>query len=201
MMMGQAKPLVLLVLLLMLSTSVSGCIGLVASRELMEWTRGVPETDDKVQAYGFNHTFESTNLDTIFNPPPQEIQFDSEVKSIRIYFKVVMDFSEIAGVDTNNLTSTVRYVHARLWEPGADKNVDEPFWQENATSDRYPPQQRFYPPFEVGTWELEVEAQGYGLTTPVDQISFHDEFEVTVSVVRPCIQFPERADPDECIPV
>lgn len=189
-------------LLLMVSTSVSGCIGLVASRELMEWTRGVPTTDNRVEAYQFNHTFDSTDLQAvIFNPPPHEIEFDSEVQEIRIYFRVVMDFSEIGGVDTNNLTSSVRYVHARLWEPGADKDVDEPFWQENATSDRYPPTQRFYPPFEAGTWELEVEAQGYGLTTPVSQISFHDEFEVSVSVVRPCILFPERAHPDDCIPV
>jgi len=199
--MRQVKPVVMLILTLLLTSSLSGCIGLVASRELMEWTRGVPETDEKTQAYQFNHTFESTNLDTFFNDPPKEIEFDSEVKSIRIYFRVVMDFSEIGGIDTNNLTSTVRYVHARLWEPGADKNVDEPFWQENATSDRYPPQQRFYPPFEVGTWELEVEAQGYGLTTIVDQISFHDEFEVSVSVVRPCILFPERANVDDCVPV
>jgi len=200
--MRQVKPVVMLILMLLLSSSLSGCIGLVASRELMEWTRGVPTTEDKIVPYAFNHTFDSTEIEAIIhNPPPKEIQFDPEVKEIRIFFRVVMDFSEIGGIDTNNLTSTVRYVHARLWEPGADKNIDEPFWQDNATSDRYPPLKRFYPPFEAGIWELEVEAQGYGLTTPVDQISFHDEFEVSVSVVRPCILFPERANPEDCVPV
>ncbi|PXY71086.1 MAG: hypothetical protein CXX83_00760 [Methanobacteriota archaeon] len=200
--MRQVKPVVMLILTLLLSSSLSGCIGLVASRELMEWTRGVPKTEDKVVPYSFNHTFDSTELEAIiFNPAPKEIQFDSEVKEIRIFFRVVMDCPPAPIIDCSNFTSAVRYVHARLWEPGANKNVDEPFWQDNATSDRYPPLKRFYPPFEAGTWELEVEAQAYGLTTPVDQISFHDEFEVSVSVVRPCILFPERANEEDCVPV
>jgi hypothetical protein len=199
--MRQVKPVVMLILMLLLSSSLSGCIGLVASRELMEWTRGAPTTDDKVEVYSFNHIFDSTELQAIIHTPaPEEIQFDSEVKEIRIFFRVVMD-CPAPIIDCSNVTGEVRYVHARLWEPGADKNIDEPFWQDNATSDRYPPLKRFYPPFEAGTWELEVEAQGYGLTTPIDQISFHDEFEVSVSVVRPCILFPERANPEDCVPV
>jgi hypothetical protein len=179
-----------------------GCLGLVVSRELMEWNRGVPETDEVVDVYGFDHIFDSTDpQDIIFNPAPSEIRIDNEVKEMRIFFRVKMDLSDIAGIQTNNITNTVRYVHAKLWEPGANKNTDEPFWQDNATSDRYPPVQRKYPPFTPGVWELEVSAQGYGLDLPIDQISFHDEFEVSVSIVRPCIEFPERADPNECIPI
>ncbi len=199
--MRAAKPLFLAAILLSMSLF-SGCIGLVASRELMEWNRGVPETKDEVVVFGFDRVFDSTDpADIIFHPQPHQIRIDSEVKEIQVFFRVQMDFSEIAGVETSNLTSTVRYVHAMLWEPGANKNTDTPYWEENATTDRYPPLQRFSPPFEFGVWELEVDAQGYGLDTPIDQISFHDEFEVSVSVIRPCIEFPERADPDECIPV
>jgi hypothetical protein len=199
--MRAAKPIFLAVILLSMSTF-SGCIGLVVSRELMERVRGVPETQEAVVVYGFDHVFDSIDpADIIFHPPPHQIRIDSEVKEIQIFFRVQMDFSEIAGFETGNLTSTVRYVHAMLWEPGANKNTDTPYWEENATTDRYPPLQRFSPPFELGVWELEVDAQGYGWDTFVDQASFHDEFEVSVSVIRPCIEFPERADPDECIPV
>ena len=192
----------LLALILLSMSILPGCLGLVVSRELMEWNRGVPETDEVVDVYGFDHIFDSTDpQDIIFNPAPSEIRIDNEVKEMRIFFRVEMDFSDIAGIQTNNITNTVRYVHAKLWEPGANKNTDEPFWQDNATSDRYPPVQRKYPPFTPGVWELEVSAQGYGLDLPIDQISFHDEFEVSVSIVRPCIEFPERADPNECIPI
>jgi len=192
----------LLALILLSMSILPGCLGLVVSRELMEWNRGVPETDEVVDVYGFDHIFDSTDpQDIIFNPAPSEIRIDNEVKEMRIFFRVKMDLSDIAGIQTNNITNTVRYVHAKLWEPGANKNTDEPFWQDNATSDRYPPVQRKYPPFTPGVWELEVSAQGYGLDTPIDQISFHDEFEVSVSIVRPCIEFPERADPNECIPI
>jgi hypothetical protein len=199
--MRAAKPIFIAVVLVSMTTF-SGCIGLVVSRELMEQVRGVPETEDAVLVYSFDHVFDSTDPeDIIFHPEPHQIRIDSEVKEIQVFFRVQMDFSEIAGFETGNLTSTVRYVHAMLWEPGANKNTDTPYWEENATTDRYPPLQRFSPPFELGVWELEVDAQGYGLDTPIDQISFHDEFEVSVSVIRPCIEFPERADPDECIPV
>ena len=197
------RPVALLLLLvLVLSTSFSGCLGLVLSREMMEWSRGPPTENRVVTVYQFNHTFDSTDpADIIFNPEPASIRIDSEVKELRIYFRVQMDWSEIAGFETNNLTGNVRYVHARLWLPDTDKNSDQPFWENNATSDKYPPMQRYYPPFEDGVWELEVEAQGYGVTTPVDQLSFHDEFDVSVSVVRPCIEFPELAESGECIPV
>ncbi|MDP6742320.1 MAG: hypothetical protein QF807_03340 [Candidatus Thalassarchaeaceae archaeon] len=195
--------LALVLALLCFSTSMlSGCIGLVASRELMEWNRGVPDTDQVTIPYSFEHTFDSTNPeDIIHNPEPKQISVDLEVKEMRVFFRVQMPYSEIGGIDTANVTSTVRYVHAKLWEPDANKNTDTPFWEENTTTDHYPPMKRFYPPFDEGVWELEVRAQGYGWTSPVDQLSFHDEFEVSVSVVRPCILFPELEGNDECIPV
>ncbi len=200
--MATMRGFVYLTILLFFSSSLSGCLGLVVSRELMEWTRGVPETDDRVQAFGFNHTFDSADpSDILYNPQPHMIPIDGEVKEMRIFFRVQMDFSEVAGMETNNFTSAVRYVHARLWEPDANKNTETPFWEENATTEKYPPVQRLFPPFKEGVWELEVEAQGYGFDTPIEQFSFHDEFEVSVSIVRPCIVFPEAGPDDECVPV
>lgn len=187
---------------MLVSTSLSGCLGLVMSREIMEWNRGEPTEDRVAVVYQFNHTFDSTDpQDIIYNPEPAAIRVDSEVKEIQIYFRVQMDWSEIAGFETNNLTGNVRYVHARLWQPGADKNTDEPYWEDNATTDKYPPMKRYHPPFEEGVWELEVEAQGYGMTTPIDQISFHDEFDVSVTLIRPCVKYPENAESGECIPI
>ena len=205
----RARLAFLMTMLLFSTTMFSGCIGLVASRELMEQYRGVPEREEVVNPYVFSHKFDSSNPeDIIFNPSPHSIDIDSEVKEMRVFFRVQMPYSEVAGVDTGNITSTVRYVHAILWEPGANKNTDTPFWEENATTDRYPPMKRFYPPFEEGVWELEVKAQGYGVDI-AGAVSFHDEFEVSLSVYRPCIMFPEDIDiqdTDEeasakCVPV
>nr|MBC8437927.1 hypothetical protein [Euryarchaeota archaeon] len=129
-----AKPILLAVILLSMSFS-SGCIGLLAGRELMEWTRGVPEREEVVDVYGFDHTHQRPLLadpsDVIFNPEPRQIRIDSEVKEMRIFFRVEMDFSEVAGFETGNFTNAVRYVDAKLWEPGANKLTDEPYWQEN----------------------------------------------------------------------
>ncbi len=42
----RARLALVLALLCFSTTLLSGCIGLVASRELMEWNRGQPEIDD-----------------------------------------------------------------------------------------------------------------------------------------------------------
>ena len=191
-------------LLILLASSTSGCLGLVATRELMEWSRGTPTTSEQTESYSFQHTFSSnsTELEAIIHrPAPQDILFDEQVKEISIYFRVQMDFDEVGEFGLNNFTGSIRYVHARLWEPGANPNTDEPFWEENATSDHYPPIERRYAPFKPGVWVLEVEAQGYGLTAPIEQFSFHDEFEVIVNVVRPCIIYPEQPLGAECVPL
>lgn len=202
--MRRTRFLVSAMLLILLASSTSGCLGLVATRELMEWSRGTPTTSEQTESYSFQHTFSSnsTELEAIIHrPAPQDILFDEQVKEISIYFRVQMDLDEIGEFGLNNLTGSIRYVHARLWEPGANINTDEPFWEENATSDHYPPIERRYAPFKPGVWVLEVEAQGYGLTAPIEQFSFHDEFEVIVNVVRPCILYPEQPRGTECVPV
>tara|TARA_B100001750_G_scaffold248275_1_gene277957 strand:+ start:2904 stop:3503 length:600 start_codon:yes stop_codon:yes gene_type:complete len=195
--------LALVLAMLCFSTSLlSGCIGLVASRELMELNRGVPEIDNQMVQYKIENTFDSTEIEAIiFNPEPLIIKIDSEVSEMKVLFRVEIPYSTLAGVDISNFTSEVRYVHARLWEPGANKNTDSPFWEDNATKTYYPQPKKFYPPFEEGAWELEVEAQGYGWTSPVDQLSFHDNFEVSVTLTSPCTIFPESADTGECTPI
>ena len=52
--------------------------------------------------------------------------------------------------------------------------------------------------FILGEWDLVVEARGYGITAPVDQLSFHDHFEVYATITKPCIRFPEIDDVGEC---
>ena len=44
--------------------------------------------------------------------------------------------------------------------------------------------------FIEGTWILEVEARGWGITTPVEQLSFHDSFELYATITKPCVHFP-----------
>lgn len=44
--------------------------------------------------------------------------------------------------------------------------------------------------FIEGTWVLEVEARGWGVTTPVEQLSFHDSFDLYATMTKPCVHFP-----------
>ena len=35
-----------------------------------------------------------------------------------------------------------------------------------------------------------VEARGWGVTTPVEQLSFHDSFDLYATMTKPCVHFP-----------
>ena len=95
-----------------------------------------------------------------------------------------------------NETNEVRFVEARLWEPGTKQSGGDPFWEVRATQDTDRVEWTNLD-FIEGTWSLEVEARGWGVTTPVEQLSFHDSFDLYATITKPCVHFPETHEVNE----
>ena len=189
--------------ILLVSTLTSGCLGLAAQREVMESWREPPLVIDKEETFGWDHTFESTGLEAA-DPYEREelIDFDESVTMLVVNFRAQFPWSaqieELIGNQTNN----VRYVEVRLWEPGVKEAGGDPFW-EIVTSNDYP-QTRFTlgnGTFVEGKWTFEIEARGYGITAPIEQLSFHDHFDVYLTITRPCVRFAEVHKSGECTPL
>ncbi len=189
--MGASRKALILVSLLMASMMSSGCMALSIQREIMESWREPPVREDKEVSVGWAETFETgTELDSVLYQNETNLVFDETVSTLVINFGALFPYSSTLEDLIGNETNQVRYVEARLWEPGAKESGGSPFWEVRATQDY--PGERF--PYQVdfiaGTWVLEVEARGWGITTPVEQLSFHDSFYLYATITKPCIHFP-----------
>jgi len=177
--------------LLLLSMLSSGCMTLSMQREIIESWRDPPVQIDKEVTSGWSETFDTgATLDSVVYENETEILFDETVSELTINFRVQFPYSsaieELIGNDTNE----IRYVEAKLWEPGAQQSGGNPFWEVRATQD-YPGERwDWQTDFIEGTWILEVEARGWGVTTPVEQLSFHDTFDLYATMTKPCVHFP-----------
>jgi len=159
---------IVIVGILLVSMLSSGCLALPVQRELMESWRDPPILLDKPLQVGWSVSFDTgASLDSVIYQNETELAFDETVAKLEITFRAQLPWSdqieEIIGNDTNQ----VRYVEARIWEPGTKSSGGDPFWELRVTKD-YPLDRFQWPgPFEEGNWILEVEARGYGITTPV----------------------------------
>ena len=190
-----------ILVILLASTLTSGCLGLAAQREVMESWREPPLVIETAETFGWEHTFESTGLEAA-DPYEEEklIEFDESVSMLVVNFRADMPWSDqLDDAVGDEVTSEFRYVEVRLWEPGVKEAGGYPFWEINVTSSHS--QERFTPgngTYVEGKWIFEVEARGYGITLPVDQLSFHDHFEVYLTITRPCVRFHEVHESGEC---
>ena len=196
---SRSKALTVLAILLT-SALTSGCLGLAAQREVMESLREPPSTFSKEETFGWEHTFESSGLEAAEPYQREElIQFDESVTELIINFRAQFPWSSQIEDLVGNETNEFRYVEARLWEPGVKETGGNPYWEVRATQDF--PQEEFVlgnGSFTEGNWLFEIEARGYGITTLVEQLSFHDSFDVFLTVTRPCVRFAEVHDTGEC---
>jgi len=197
--MGNTSKALTLAALLLLSMLSSGCIALSMQREIIESWRDPPVQIDKEVTAGWSETFDTgATLDSVIYENETEILFDETVSELTINFRVQFPYSstieELIGNDTNEL----RYVEAKLWEPGTKAAGGDPFWEVRATQDY--PLERFEwrTDFIEGAWILEVEARGYGVTAPVEQLSFHDHFDLFATITKPCVRFPQSHELGEC---
>ena len=196
---GHTKVLTILAVLLT-STLTSGCLGLAVQREVMESWREPPSTFPKEEIFGWEHTFESSGIEAAEPYLREElIGFDESITELVINFRAQFPWSSQIEDVIGNETNEFRYVEVRLWEPGVKETGGDPFWEVRATQDY--PQTVFVlgnGTFNQGNWLFEVEARGYGITAPIEQLSFHDSFDVFLTITRPCVYFEEIHGSGEC---
>jgi|TARA_B110000438_G_C15573702_1_gene546518 hypothetical protein len=185
--------------ILMLSATITGCLGLAFQREFMESMREEPVVRIKEETVGFDYTFESDGIDSVEYNDEILIEFDSSVSQLVINFRAQFPYSSVLEELVGNETNQYRYVHVKLWKPGAETAGGSPFWEVRATQD-YPQEKFSFPQSDLidGQWKFEVEARGYGITAPVDQASFYDHFDTYVTITKPCVVFAESHENDEC---
>ena len=73
--------------ILMLSTTLTGCLGLAVQREFMEDLREEPKVSNKEETYGFSYTFESNSLDSVLYTNETIIYFDETISLLVINFR------------------------------------------------------------------------------------------------------------------
>ena len=146
--------------LLTLSMMSSGCLALSIQREIMEGWRDPPEYINQDVTVGWTEVFETgTELDSVLYQNETTIVFDESVQSLSVNFRAQFPYSSTLEDLIGNETNQVRYVEAKLWEPGAKESGGNPFWEVRATQDFQAPYD-WQIDFIEGTWVLEVEAGG-----------------------------------------
>ncbi|MDG1533710.1 MAG: hypothetical protein P8Q35_04650 [Candidatus Thalassarchaeaceae archaeon] len=185
-----------MLLMLIISTSSAGCIGLVMQREIMEDLREEPTTIMKEESFLWDVTFETNSLDGVQYNNQTQISLDATVSKITITFRAFFPYSDSIGEITNE-TDELRFVEAILWEPGVKESGGNPFWQVKTTQD-YPLERFEFSNIVEGNWLVEIDARGYGFTAPIDQFSAYDHFDMSVTITKPCVHFPEVHDKGDC---
>ena len=192
-------PLTVFSLLVMLffSTISAGCMGLVMQREIMEDMRDEPFVINREEAYLWDVTFNSDSLESVQYTNQTQIVFDETVSKLSITFRAQFPYSSILEEVVPNSTNEYRYVEVRVWEPGVKESGGNPFWEVKATQD-YPLERFEFSELSNGNWLVEVDARGYGFDSPIEQASFHDQFDVSVTITKPCVHFAEIHDSGDC---
>jgi|TARA_B100001540_G_scaffold128160_1_gene114298 hypothetical protein len=192
-------PLTVFSLLVMLffSTISAGCMGLVMQREIMEDMRDEPFVINREEAYLWDVTFNSDSLESVQYTNQTQIVFDETVSKLSITFRAQFPYSSILEEVVPNSTNEYRYVEVRVWEPGVKESGGNPFWEVKATQD-YPLERFEFSELSNGNWLVEIDARGYGFDSPIEQASFHDQFDVSVTITKPCVHFAEIHDSGDC---
>jgi hypothetical protein len=186
-----------LLLMLVVSTVSTGCLGLVMQREIMESLRDDPVTIPKEESYFWDVTFDSDSIEAIQYTNETQIEFDETVSKLTIVFRAQFPYSSILEQVVPNGTNEYRYAEVRVWEPGVKAAGGNPYWEVKATQD-YPLERFEFSDLVNGNWLVEIDARGYGWDSPVDQASFHDHFDMTLTITKPCVHFAEIHDLGEC---
>ena len=186
-----------LLLMLFFSTISAGCMGLVMQREIMEDLRDEPFVINREEAYLWDVTFNSDSLESVQYTNQTQIVFDETVSKLSITFRAQFPYSSILEDVVPNSTNEYRYVEVKVWEPGVKESGGNPFWEVKATQD-YPLERFEFSELSNGNWLVEIDARGYGFDSPIEQASFHDQFDVSVTITKPCVHFAEIHDSGDC---
>jgi hypothetical protein len=173
------RPTVVALTVLLLSSTLAGCIGLVPAREYLESRRDPVEIQTIYDRVAFAHTFTNA-VETYSNS--SSFYVDESVIQIDIYFKASFVGSDQIGcLDAGG---ALRYVQVTLTD--ADGGVP---WSTEVCQDANPPEESLLaqPEFTGGEWTLTVDAQGTGERF---LNHFKDNFNVVVTIHRNCMKYP-----------
>ena len=181
--------LAVFLLLTLMTSSLSGCMGLLQARETIEGLRDDVEMIQYPDKVDMAHTFTTITVQPYSNQTTFPV--DESVERIEIYFKEVMSGSDQVSCIDEVLTNELRYVRAEVTTPSGVS-----FWLQNVCEDVNPAVETFEPnpEFEVGDWNLDVEARGWGESTLG---LLQDNFIIVITVHRVCQQFPIEPPCDE----
>ncbi len=174
---------IMMVMIFLISSS-SGCLGLLQSREVMEDLRGPPDTRSEAIKYTHKHTFTTAEVQVHENTTTFEV--DESVSEIVIYRSVDITASDIIVDIIGDCENITRYVRANLWAPNANSEVEQPVWSIDVCKNLPAATDVITPPFETGTWTLNIVARGGGFSGTV----FQDKFEISATIKRTCIEYP-----------
>ncbi len=166
----------LLLLSVLLSPVISGCIGLVPAREFLEGMRTEPKLSSAQDEIVVSHVF-TTISPQLFNSQ-DSFMVDEHVTEISAYLSVQNFLSE----QTEFFPNETRYVLAILTD-AAGTNV----WEEEVSETSTILETHMQPPFAHGEWTLTIEARGYG-----EEIlsQFQDTFHIVITIERACTIYP-----------
>ena len=181
--------LAVFLLMTIMTSSLSGCLGLLQARETIEGLREDVYQVSYPDKVDMTHTFTTITIQPYSNQTTFPV--DETVERIEIYFKVGMSGSDQISCIDEVLTSELRYVRAEVTTPSGIS-----FWLQDVCEDVTPTVDSFEPSpeFEVGDWKLDVEARGWGENTIG---AFQDNFIIVITVHRICQQFPMEPPCDE----
>ena len=128
------RPTVVALIVLLMSSTLVGCIGLVPAREFLETRRDSVETVTVYDRVAFSHTF--TNLVETYSNS-SSFYVDDSVTQIDVYFKASFVASDSVGcLDAGG---TLRYVQATLTDPEGGV-----LWSTDVCSDSNPPEESYF---------------------------------------------------------
>lgn len=181
--------LVVFLLMTLMMSSLSGCLGLLQAREAIEGLREDVYQVSYPDKVDMAHTFTTITVQPYVNQTSFPV--DGTVDRIEIYFKVGMSGSDQISCIDEVLTSEFRYVRAEVTTPSGIS-----FWLQDVCEDVTPTVDTFEPnpEFETGDWMLNVEARGWGENTIG---AFQDNFIIVITVHRVCQQYPIEPPCDE----
>lgn len=181
--------LVVFLLMTLMMSSLSGCLGLLQAREAIEELRDDVYQVSYPDKVDMAHTFTTITVQPYSNQTSFPV--DEAVERIEIYFKVGMSGSDQISCIDEVLTSELRYVRAEVTTPSGIS-----FWLQDVCEDVTPTVDTFEPDpeFETGDWMLNVEARGWGENTIG---AFQDNFIIVITVHRVCQQYPVEPPCDE----
>ena len=169
-------------LMAVLMASISGCTGLIAARESVEYLRDDAYEDFNNKKITIDHAFTTFNNYTTEYTNRSTFMVTDQTTEIYVYFKATFELSRNVPLSFGD--NETRYVRATLTD--SDGMVQ---WEQDVSEDANPLEETLLPnpSFALGEWELDVKARGGGDNT---FISVNDNFKIILTIVSTCTQYP-----------